>query len=50
MLDIVPVLLGAGERLFAAVDDPGFGPLEVIHSPHATHVRYRVGRRRGEQV
>ncbi len=43
-LDIVPVLLGAGERLFDGVRDPGLQPLEVIHSPLATHVRYRVGR------
>jgi dihydrofolate reductase len=44
MLDIAPVLLGAGERLFEGVRDPGLQPLEVIHSPLATHVRYRVGR------
>ena len=44
MLDIVPVLLGAGERLFDGVRDPGLQPLEVIHSPLATHVRYRVAR------
>ena len=43
MLDIVPVLLGTGERLFDGVEDPGFEPLEIIHSPHATHVRYGVG-------
>jgi dihydrofolate reductase len=43
MLNIVPVLLGAGERLFDGVPDPGLHPLEVIHSPNATHVRYRVG-------
>jgi dihydrofolate reductase len=43
MLDIVPVLLGAGEALFDGVEDPGLQPVEVIHSPHATHVRYRVG-------
>jgi dihydrofolate reductase len=43
MLDIVPVLLGTGERLFDGVEDPGFEPLAIIHSPHATHVRYRVG-------
>jgi dihydrofolate reductase len=42
-LDIAPVLLGNGERLFAGVEDPGLEPLEVIHSPLATHVRYRVG-------
>jgi dihydrofolate reductase len=39
-LDIVPVILGAGERLFDGVPDPGFEPAEVIHSPLATHVRY----------
>jgi dihydrofolate reductase len=44
MLDISPVLLGAGERLFDGVQDPGLEPVEVIHSPLATHVRYRVGR------
>ena len=44
MLNIVPVLLGRGERLFDGVTDPGLEPVEVIDSPHATHVRYRVGR------
>jgi dihydrofolate reductase len=43
MLDIAPVLLGAGERLFDGVADPGLHPIEVINSPKATHVRYRVG-------
>ena len=43
MLDIAPVLLGAGERLFDGVEDPGLQPIEVINSPKATHVRYRVG-------
>jgi dihydrofolate reductase len=43
VLDVVPVLLGAGERLFDEVEDPGFTLLEVVHSPHATHIRYRVG-------
>jgi dihydrofolate reductase len=42
MLDIVPVLLGSGERLFEGVRDPGLEPVEVIPSPRATHVRYRV--------
>jgi len=42
MLDFVPVLLGSGERLFDGVPDPGFEPVEVIPSPQATHVRYRV--------
>jgi dihydrofolate reductase len=42
-LDIAPVLLGAGERLFDGVEDPGLHPVEVVGSPNATHVRYRVG-------
>ena len=44
MLDFAPVLLGGGERLFDGVQDPGLEPVEVIHSPLATHIRYRVGR------
>ncbi len=44
ILDVAPVLLGAGERLFDGVQDPGLEPVEVLHSPLATHVRYRVGR------
>jgi dihydrofolate reductase len=43
-LDVIPVLLGVGERLFAGVDDPGLEPVAVTQSPHATHIRYRVGR------
>jgi len=43
-LDIAPVLLGAGERIFEGVTDPGLEPVEVIHSPLATHIRYRLGR------
>jgi dihydrofolate reductase len=43
VLDIAPILLGRGERLFDDVPDRGFEPVEVIHSPNATHVRYRVG-------
>ena len=44
VLDFTPILLGAGERLFDDVTDPGLEPFEVIHSPRATHVRYRVRR------
>lgn len=40
-LDIAPTLLGAGERLFDGVDTFGFEPVEVLHSPLATHIRYR---------
>ena len=43
-LDVAPVLLGAGERLFEGVSDPGLELLEVTSSPLATHLRYRVGR------
>jgi dihydrofolate reductase len=47
LLDVIPVLLGSGERLFDDVPDPGFEPVEVVPTPWATHVRYRVG---GRQV
>lgn len=40
-LDIAPVLLGAGERIFDGVESFGFEPAEVLHSPLATHIRYR---------
>jgi dihydrofolate reductase len=40
VLDFAPVLLGAGERMFDGVPEQGFEPVEVIHSPLATHVRY----------
>jgi len=43
-LHIVPILLGAGERLLAEVGDPTLEPVQVIASPNVTHVRYRVGR------
>jgi dihydrofolate reductase len=42
VLDIAPVLLGNGERIFDGVTDAGVEPVEVVHSPRATHVRYRV--------
>jgi dihydrofolate reductase len=41
-LDLVPVLLGRGERLF---DDTTVNKLEAVeaeYSPQATHLRYRV--------
>jgi dihydrofolate reductase len=40
-LDIAPVLLGSGERLFDGVETFDFEPVEVLHSPLATHIRYR---------
>ena len=44
VLDIAPVLLGGGESIFDGVEDPGLEPVEVIHSPQAKHITYRVGR------
>ncbi len=40
-LDVVPVLLGSGERLFDGVESFDLEPVEVLHSPLATHIRYR---------
>ena len=40
-LDIAPVLLGSGERIFSDLDEFAFEPVEVLHSPLATHIRYR---------
>jgi dihydrofolate reductase len=42
-LDVAPVLLGAGERLFDGVEALRLEPVEVLHSPAATHIRYAVG-------
>ena len=43
-LHIVPILLGAGERLLEGVGDPRLEPVKVIASPAVTHVKYRVVR------
>jgi dihydrofolate reductase len=40
-LDIAPVLLGSGERIFDGIEDFDFEPVEALHSPLATHIRYR---------
>ncbi|HEU4976612.1 MAG TPA: dihydrofolate reductase family protein [Baekduia sp.] len=42
-LHVVPVLLGAGERLLDGAGDPLLEPVEVVASPGVTHIRYRVG-------
>jgi dihydrofolate reductase len=42
VLDIVPVLLGRGERLFDGVTSWAAAPMEVANSPLATHVVYRI--------
>lgn len=42
-LNIVPVLLGAGARLFENVGaDLELEQVRVVHTPEVTHVRYRV--------
>jgi dihydrofolate reductase len=43
-LHVVPVVLGAGERLLENVGDPALKPVEVIASAAVTHIRYRVTR------
>ncbi|GAA4740849.1 dihydrofolate reductase family protein [Nocardioides endophyticus] len=43
-LDIAPVLLRAGERIFDGTVDVRLEPVEAEHSPWATHVRYAVSR------
>jgi dihydrofolate reductase len=41
-LHIVPIVLGAGERLLENVGNPTLKPTTVIASPAVTHVKYRV--------
>jgi dihydrofolate reductase len=41
-LNIVPVVLGRGERIFDETTQPKLTIAEVLHSPNATHVRYDV--------
>lgn len=43
-LHIVPIVLGAGERLLEDVGDPVLEPVKVVASPAVTHVKYRVRR------
>lgn len=44
-LNIAPILLGGGERLFDGGAGAGLAlePILVVHTPEVTHVRYRVG-------
>jgi len=44
-LHIVPVLLGAGERLLEDVGDPVLEPVKVVASPTVTHIKYRIPKR-----
>jgi dihydrofolate reductase len=42
-LNVVPILLGAGERLFENVGaDLELEQMRVVHTPEVTHIRYRV--------
>lgn len=43
-LHLVPIVLGAGERLFEGVGDPRLEPVKVVVGPTVTHVKYRVVR------
>ena len=43
-LHVVPVVLGAGERLLEYVGKPTLEPVKVLASPAVTHVKYRVVR------
>jgi dihydrofolate reductase len=43
-LHLVPVVLGAGERLLVDVGNPMLQPTQVIASPAVTHLKYRVVR------
>ncbi len=43
-LHVVPVVLGAGERLLEGVGDPVLEPVKVVASPSVTHIKYRVVR------
>jgi dihydrofolate reductase len=43
-LHVVPIVLGAGERLLQDVGDPILQPVKVVPSPAVTHIKYRVGR------
>ncbi len=40
-LDLAPVVLGGGETIFDGTVPFHFEPVEVLHSPLATHIRYR---------
>jgi dihydrofolate reductase len=43
-LEVAPVVLGSGERIFDGTITPSLEILAAEHSPFATHVRYRVVR------
>jgi dihydrofolate reductase len=46
VVDVAPVVLGRGESMFGDLHAVELTPVEVGHSPRATHIRYRVSPRR----
>ena len=46
IVDVAPVVLGRGESMFGGLGAVELTPVEVGHSPRATHIRYRVSPRR----
>jgi hypothetical protein len=42
---VAPVLLGSGGQVFDGIETFDFEPVEVLHSPLATHIRYQRRRR-----
>jgi dihydrofolate reductase len=44
-LHIVPILLGAGERLLEEVGNPVLEPVKVVSSPAVTHIKYRIAKK-----
>ena len=45
VLHLVPVVMGAGERLLEGLSGIEMEPVETIASPTVTHLRYRIGSR-----
>jgi dihydrofolate reductase len=42
VLDVIPVVLGIGERMFDGVSELNAEPVEAATSPVATHIVYRI--------
>jgi len=42
VVDVAPFVLGSGESMFSGLTDLTLEQVEVAHSPHVTHIRYRV--------
>jgi dihydrofolate reductase len=47
-LHVVPIVMGSGERLFDGVPPMELTPVDAVASPHVTHIKYRIGRRTGD--